>query len=118
MAILLAEQSNAPSKEQDELVRFLEQNPEYYSIMKSNLFIKILKSLSTKAKNILMLKRDFPRMERGDLLLLMETLAKVKAIANLDTNSGRFYYASEKGKRFLAVYREAKEKFLGKEEGL
>lgn len=120
MAILLTEQVGAgqdPGEQQDELVRFLEQNPAYYTVMKSGLCIRILESLSQKAKNLLMLRQGFPRMEQQDIMVLLETLADVGVVSHLDAGSNRFFYTNEKGKRFLEIYRKTREKFLGKEEG-
>ncbi len=112
MAVLLAQQ--APP-DQDELVRFLEQHPAYYAIMKSALFIQLLKSLAEKAKNILMLKTDFPGMEQDDLIEMLGLLRDLGVVSALDAGSSRFYYTNEKGRQFLAIYHKTKEKFLGKQ---
>ena len=114
MAVLLTHQVYGEVP-QDELVRFLEQHPEYYSIMKSGLCIKLLQSLAVKAKNTMQLRRDFPRMEPKDLEIIISMLLEVRVVSQLDVGSNRFYYTNKEGKAFLAVYRKTREKFLGKE---
>ena len=130
MAVLIVEQTaqnqsegraQGQAREQppmhDELVHYLEQHPAYYAIMKSNICILLLGSLSSKAKNALMLKREFPRMEQQDLAELIGMLEEIGVISHLDTGSNRFYYTNKQGKAFLAVYRVTKERYLGKEGG-
>ena len=114
MAVLLTHQVYGEVP-QDELVRFLEQRPEYYSIMKSGLCIRILQSLALKAKNTMQMRSDFPKMEAEDLETLIGMLLEVGVISHLDVGSNRVYYTNKEGKAFLAVYRKTREKFLGKE---
>ncbi|MCX6801517.1 MAG: hypothetical protein NT067_00230 [Candidatus Diapherotrites archaeon] len=116
MTVLVAEQGGT-QQPPDEFVRFLEQNPAYYTIMKSNLCILVVQSLAEKAKSLMMLKAEFPRMEQEDIFELAESLVAVGVVSFFDAGSNRFYYTNEKGKFFLAIYRQAKEKFVGPETG-
>lgn len=115
MAILVTEQS-PNSTQQDDLIRFLELHPVYYTIMKSSLCIRILESLAQKAKNILMLKRDFPKIEQQDIVLLLESLIEAGVVSFFDAGTQRFYYTNKNGRQFLEIYKRTKERFLGKEE--
>lgn len=103
-------------EKQDAMVGFLEQHPAYYTIMKSALFIRILRSLSGKAKNMLMLKQSFPSIEQEDLMTIIEMFIDLGVVSYIDAGSNRFYYANSKGKEFLSVYDATRERFLGKEE--
>jgi len=101
--------------QQQELVQFLESHPEYYTLMKSDLCVKLLRSLSAKAKSINMLKQDFPQVDQEDLVLLVESMIEVKVVSFFDAGSNRFYHTNNNGKKFLEIYRSTKERFLGKE---
>jgi len=116
MAVLLTQQVYGNEVPQDELVRFLEQHPAYYSVMKSGLCVKILQSLARGARNIMQLKRDFPKMEAEDLEALIGMLVEVGVVSHLDVGSNRVYYTNKEGKAFLVVYSKTREKFLGKEQ--
>ncbi len=122
MAILVmeqvspAEQGKIHAEKQDEMVGFLEQHPAYYAIMKSALFVRILKSLSGKAKNVLMLKRSFPSIEHEDLMAILEMFIELGVVSYLDAGSNRFYYTNSKGKEFLSIYDATRKRFLGKED--
>ncbi|MFH1234769.1 MAG: hypothetical protein V1493_04115 [Candidatus Diapherotrites archaeon] len=112
MTVLVAEQGGA-QQPPDEFVRFLEQNPAYYTIMKSNLCIMVVQSLAEKAKTLTMLKIEFPRMEQEDLMELVESLVTVGVVSVFEAGSSRFYYTNDRGKIFLSIYKAAKEKFVG-----
>lgn len=112
--MLVAEQGGS-QQPPDDFVRFLEQNPAYYTIMKSNLCIMVVQSLAEKAKTLMMLRVEFPRMEQEDLLELVESLVTVGVVSVFDAGSNKFYYANDRGKIFLSIYRKAKERFVGAE---
>ncbi|GEM_PF-2226025 len=116
MAILVMEQVNQSEGKPDAMVGFLEQHPAYYAIMKSALFVRILKSLAEKAKNMLVLRRAFPSIEQEDLMTILEMFIDLGVVSYIDAGSNRFYYANDKGKEFLEIYNATRERFLGKEE--
>ena len=97
----------------DPMVRYLEVHPEYYAIMKSSLFIQVLKSISQKAKNTMMVKQSFPAIEAQDMLEMLIMLEEIGVVSHLDASSVRFYYTNNKGKEFLAKYRLSKQQFIG-----
>ncbi|MEM0360171.1 MAG: hypothetical protein QXK06_02425 [Candidatus Diapherotrites archaeon] len=96
-----------------ELVSFLEQNPAYYPVFRSNLCILLLKSISEKAKNLTMLKAEFPKLSQEDLSDLVHTLVSVGAVSYFDAGSNRFFYINDSGRFFLSIYEHAKEEFVG-----
>ena len=97
----------------DPMVRYLEVHPEYYAIMKSSLFIRVLESISHKAKNIMMTKQSFPSIEAQDMLEILVMLEEIGVVSHLDASSVRFYYTNNKGKEFLAMYARSKQQFTG-----
>jgi len=98
---------------QDPMVQYLEVHPEYYAIMKSSLFIRILESISHKAKNTTMVKQSFPAIEVQDMLEMLIMLEEIGVVSHLDAASVRFYYTNNKGKEFLTIYGQSKQQFIG-----
>jgi hypothetical protein len=101
----------AADKEKKKFIEYAEQHPEYYPIMQSGLFIRVIKVLSEEAKNADDLSAALPKIEKKDLLEIIEMLFKVKLISKLERHGKPLYYANDNGLEFLRYCGLAKEKF-------
>ncbi len=95
-----------------ELMRFVEKHPLCYYIMRSAIFLQVLKSL-INAKSVVKLKIAFPYVEESDLEQILEVLIKANLVSRFRAGSKEFYYATQLGKKFLELYEKTKSKFLG-----
>ncbi len=98
---------------QEEFVAFLEETPEFYAIMKSYTFIKVLKSIALRSKTLNELILEFPSIEEKDLLLVLNSLLDINSIRKLKIKENIVYFLTPKGRLFLEKYDKTKEKFFG-----
>lgn len=99
----------------EELMRFVEKHPICYYIMRSAVFIQVLKSLRN-TKDLIRLRMAFPHIETQDLEQILELLLKAGVISHFRAASKDFYYTNQLGKKFLELYEKTKTKFFGKTE--
>jgi hypothetical protein len=100
----------------EEFILFLEKNPAYYVIMKSQLYIEVLEKLARKPLSRPALKNRFPEVETSDLDLIVESLVEIGLVSRFRAGENFVYYSNDKGKLFLEKYAKTKRHFLGKEQ--
>jgi predicted transcriptional regulator len=99
---------------QEELVLFLEENPELYEVMKSKLFMNILAALMKKPSTLHGLAERFPRIEMRDLEEIVDLLYHLQLLEKIEAGAVIVYHVSEKGKAFLTKYMKTEQEFFGK----
>ncbi len=97
----------------EELMHFVEKHPICYYIMRSAIFIQVLKSLQN-TKDLIRLRMAFPHVEMQDLEQILELLLKAGVISHFRAGSKDFYYTNQVGKKFLELYEKTKTKLFGK----
>ena len=97
----------------EEFMHFVEKHPICYYIMRSTIFIQVLKSLQN-TKDLIRLQMAFPHVEMQDIEQILELLLKAALISHFRAGSKDFYYTNQLGKKFLELYEKTKTKLFGK----
>ncbi len=100
-----------PNPEKKKLLEYAQQHPEYYPIMQSGVFIKIIKALEKEAKNIEDICEMFSSIDKEDFKEIINTLIKVGLVSKLTFSEKILYYTNENGTEFLKYCNLAKNAF-------
>ncbi|MBN2066971.1 MAG: hypothetical protein JW744_00710 [Candidatus Diapherotrites archaeon] len=95
----------------DDWILFLEENPGFYELSRSNVLIKMLESLALSAKSASSIHAEFPFIEWNDLGEILDSMVKLKVVEEIRPGSMVFYSVSGKGKELLEMYRKTKKFF-------
>ena len=98
---------------EEDFVRFLEEHPSYYPILKSGLFMEFLFVLEKSSKSLDELHSRFPKIEIKDLELMLNSLKGIGLIKETKAGHKVVFYATKEGKTFLERYRKTKRSFFG-----
>ncbi len=93
-----------------DFVVFLEEHPELYEVSKSEVLVRLLSILEKRALSFLSLKKE-TGMEPEDLEAALEALERAGAVERISYRKNIIYAITEKGRRFLELYRREKRKF-------
>lgn len=101
-----------PTKDpRKELILFLEEHPEYYPVIRSALYIRILKWLSGKARTMTDIESHFLNIDREDLEMIIDSLLGLGLVTEIKTPTTIVYYLNNEGKELLEKFKNAKQKF-------
>lgn len=94
-----------------EFLNYIQNHPEYYPILQSKIFIQVLKLLARKAKPLQGIQSQFPKIERGDLDLVLNSLITLNLVAEVTAQTRVVYYTTENGRELLKKFKRAREHF-------
>ncbi len=90
---------------QEEFLEYVKQNPQYYSIMRAPVYMRILQSLKQKASDISELRTE-ANVEEGDLILILDSLEQIKLVERIELRNRILYALSREGDTFLEKYQK------------
>lgn len=99
--------------ESEEFMEFIEENPEFYTIMSSQTFIKVLRFITEKARTFNDLLLEFHYISKQDLELILASLINIKALTKVKIPEGILYVVTDKTKLFFEKYDKTQKKFFG-----
>lgn len=93
--------------EDESLVNYLEQHPEYYEVVQAGVYMKVLEFISKAAPSLDDFYAAFPEVEVKDLELIIRSLIALKLVEQTRSPGGKnVYYLSENAKILLKKYKE------------
>ncbi len=95
----------------EEFLNYIQNHPEYYSVLKSKVFIQLLEFLAKQAKPLQDIQSQFPTVERKDLDLVLNSLISLSLVSKIESQNQIIYYTSENGRELLKKFKRAKEHF-------
>ena len=97
---------------QQEFVRYLENNPQFYEISQSELYMQLLLVLEKRAHSMEELHEIFPDIEDKDMELIIGSLMAVKLVERTRISDTKIvYYISEAARGLLSHYKNARKHF-------
>ena len=97
---------------QEKFVMYLQNNPQFHPISKSELFMSIISELDKKAHSFIELREIFPAIEEKDMQIILDTLGGLQILKKTKINwNTRVYYTTEQGTNLLKHYKTAKKHF-------
>jgi len=93
-----------------ELVVFLQENSQFYEIIKGTFYIKILESLRD-AKDVSELVSLFPETKLEEMQKAMSLLESLKTVSKVDSGARIVFKIAPEGERLLEAYSKAKKFF-------
>ncbi len=97
--------------EYEEFVQFLENNPAYYKIINSAVFMSLLTILNSAPRSFSELLRGNQNIEEGDLETMLAVLEDLEMVKQAKSAENRVFYATEKTRGMLSKFEKVKDRF-------
>lgn len=88
---------------------FVGQHPECYEASQSKLLVSLLETVSKQSKNCEQIQEEIP-LNLSKLQEIVDSLVEVKLLEKMFAANKHFFSLTEKGKKFLELYREQEKK--------
>jgi predicted transcriptional regulator len=95
----------------EKLVEMVSKEPDLLKILKSNEHMSVLLEIYKKTQKIDNLKVNIYFKNVSILYNILDTLIHNKIVKKIEIDGNLVYYLTDKGKEFVEIYKEAKEKF-------
>jgi predicted transcriptional regulator len=103
------------SDSKDNLIQMFSEDPKLLDIINSKEHMAVLTILEQDSTDFLNLKRDVLKYIyiKKDIILynILESLIQKDLIKEIGVNENKVYYITEKGKKFMSLYKETKKEF-------
>ncbi|HOZ35720.1 MAG TPA: hypothetical protein PLK55_01935 [archaeon] len=103
------------SDNKDNLIKMFSEDPKLLDIVNSKEHMAILTILEQNCADFLNLKKDVFKYIyiKKDIILynILESLIQKDLIKKIGVNENKVYYITEKGKKFMSLYKETKKEF-------
>ncbi|AJF60676.1 MAG: hypothetical protein J4224_02705 [Candidatus Diapherotrites archaeon] len=96
----------------EEFIRFVQDNPSYYYIVQSGLFLELLNFICSAAKNTTDIYSHFAGIENSDVEEMLQVLLAAKLISRARGSDREIYYCTDAARTLIEKYNAAK-KFMG-----
>jgi len=90
----------------DGFMLFLQENPDYFSIMKSKIFIAVLAFIEEKPRILSEVYGQYSKVERSDLDEVLQTLKDLKLIEDIKSTDNLLHKITKEGEDLLARFRK------------
>jgi len=97
--------------EKEKLIEMVEKEPELLKIIQSKEHMAVLVEINKKPPKIEELKVNIYFKNVSILYNILDTLIQTKLIKKIQLDEKEVYYLTDKGKDFVSIYIESKEKF-------
>ena len=99
------------SDKKERLVEIIETEPELLKILNSKEHMQVLLEINKKPQKHQELKVNIYFKNVSILYNILDTLIQTKLIKKIQLDEEEVYYLTDKGKDFVSIYIESKEKF-------
>lgn len=100
------------AESKNNFIIYLQKNPRFFAIAKSELCISLLKYLQKKGLSVKDFKdSEFGYIKEEDLLTLLELLYNLKLLEKHKIIGKEIYYTNENTKNFLEIYDNTKKQY-------
>jgi predicted transcriptional regulator len=103
------------SDNKDILIKMLAEEPRLMDLINSKEHLSVLEFLEKDSCDFLNLKSNLMKYIyiKKDIILynILESLIQKELIKKIKANENQVYFITEKGKRFIELYRETKKEF-------
>ena len=99
-----------PRDSYEEFVEFLELHPEYYHILNSGIFLRLLDILTSSPRSFSELIKDNPNIEPEDLKAMLSVLLSIGIINRTEGSDNQVFYANETSKEMLQKFEKVKDR--------
>ncbi len=95
--------------EKEKFLLFLQDYPEYYSIVKSKIFVSIIEFITDAPKSITEIYGKYSKIDRKDLDEMLKTLEALKLITSVRSTENLLWKTTAKGKELMTQFRKFRE---------
>ncbi|HNW05474.1 MAG TPA: hypothetical protein PK655_01180 [archaeon] len=103
------------SDNKNNLIKMFTEEPKLLDVVNSNEHMAVLNILEQNSADFLNLKKDLLKYIyiKKDIILynILESLIQKDLIKKIGVNENKVYYITEKGKKFINLYKDTKKEF-------
>lgn len=103
-------QENDAGQAEQAIIQFLQQNPEFYAIIKEKNQLKLVEALSDKPLDYGRLRFKLPELSMEEVREAIASAIEKKLIELVDEKGRQLYSLAEKTREFLKKFRETRGK--------
>ncbi|MFH1587408.1 MAG: winged helix-turn-helix domain-containing protein [Candidatus Diapherotrites archaeon] len=95
--------------EKEKFLLFLEDYPDYYTILQSKLFVSLIEFITDAPKSITEIYGKYAKINRGDLDEMLKTLEDLKLIVRVRSTENLLWKITDKGHELMEQFHAFKE---------